>query len=78
MNDKTHVTMNETKDNFDADAYFKLYPEIANEYTKETVWGHYIIYGINEKRIFPNKSVIELLDSNMSVSYTHLTLPTKA
>ena len=60
-----NISMKEEKENFDADAYLKLYPELTNEYTKETVWGHYIIYGMNEKRIFPNKSVIQLLDNDM-------------
>ena len=70
MNDKTdiskiNISMKEIKDNFDADAYLKIYPRLANNYTKDTIWNHYKRYGIIENRIFPNKSIIQLLDSDM-------------
>ena len=60
-----NISMKETEDNFDADAYLNIYPEIANEYDKDNVWSHYIIYGKLENRIFPNKSIIQLIDSDM-------------
>ena len=57
-----NITLDENEDNFHEDMYFHLYPDVVTEFDCSQGWVHYTEHGIQEKRIFPPKSLIHKFD----------------